>query len=140
MLVVVLYAVSLLKGKGFIMSPFVLLVFMGVVVLIGIPLRVAAGIRHLLDFLHTRLYLPHLRIPVALPEKEEIIIAVLLVEVINALNQHVLLADLLQRFLQQGIDFIWSKRLLRVGWRFLDWLGIVSWLFLWLGDARGEAD
>lgn len=122
------------------MSPLVFLILMGIMVLIGISLRVAAGIRHLLDFLHARLDLTDLYISVTFPEKEEIIIVFLFIEMVDALNKHMLLAYLLQRFLQQAIDFIGSYSFLIVGCCFLDWLWVVSWLFLGLRDVGGEAD
>ena len=81
------------------MNSLVFLIIVEVMILICISLRVAACVWNLLDFLHAGLDLTDLYISVAFSEKEEIIIAFLLIKMINALNDHMLSVYLLQRLL-----------------------------------------
>lgn len=90
-------AALLLLCKGLIIeNSLVLLILMGKVVLVCVSLRVAACVWDLLDLLHTGLDLVDLYVSVAFPEEEEIVIALLLIEMINAFNDHVLSTYLFQ--------------------------------------------
>lgn len=134
-------AALLLLCKGLIIeNSLVLLILMGKVVLVCVSLRVAACVWDLLDLLHIGLDLVDLYVSVAFPEEEEIVIALLLIEMINAFNDHVLSTNLFQWFLKKSVYFIGNHYLLIARWCFLNWFRVISWFFLGLGEVGGKKD
>lgn len=59
---------------------------------------------------------------------------------VDALHNHMLPTDLLQRLLQESVDFVGNHCLLTATGSFLRCFLIVSWFFLGLRDVRGKQD